>query len=167
MDEKVIIPTPNAIPSLLTIDPFRLMEMMGWGWGILRNANFVLPAGTTVSLTLKVPEGEVWWITLGMYGGFPSDTVIYTFRSEKELQEPLLLHGGWIGQPLCPPGYRRVDWFVTSTFQNVTGDPAYNDLPAQDLNVRVTIFIFRSWRRYTTKIEKALERLTGMEVLRK
>ena len=153
--------------TVLAIDPFKLMEMMGWGWGILKQAVFTLPANTTISATLEVPSGEVWWITFGMFGGFPSDSIIYTYESEKEIQDPTLLHGGWLENTLCPPGYRRVDEFVTGTFQNVTGNPAYNTLPAQDLPVRVTLFIFRSWRRYTTKIEEALEQLTGMEVLRK
>ena len=157
----------RVIHPVLTVDPFRLMEMMGWGGGILKEAVFVLPANTTVSARLEVPPEEVWWITFGMFGGFPSDAVIYTYESEKETQDPLLLHEGWIGQTLCPPGYRRVDEFVTATFQNVTGNTRYNTLAAQDLNVRATLFIFRSWRRYTEKIERALEQLTGMEILRK
>jgi len=165
---ELIIPgSPAVTPSLLTIDPFRLMELMGWGEGMLRNANFTLPADTTVSLRIDVPEDQVWWITLGMFGGIPSDSIIYKFETEREVHVPLLLHEGWIGMPLCPPGYRRADRFVTATLQNVTGNPAYNDLPAQDLNVRTTVFIFMAWKRYVRRIEDALEQLTGMEVVRK
>jgi hypothetical protein len=155
-------------PYVTQIDPFKLLEFMGWAWGLNMWASFTLPAGMTLVLRSTVPPTEVWWYTFGILAGMPSNTVIVQFDIlPREHHDPLLLHDGWVGQPLCPPGWHRATGGqpLIMTIQNVTGDPRYNPFPAQDLHVDMTLFIFRSWQRFVEKIEKFIQALTGEEVI--
>jgi len=153
--------------SIVSFEPFKAIELMGWGYGIIKQAVFTLPAGSTVELSLTVPKNEVWWITFGIFDGMPSDTVFHTFKTDRESHEPLLLTEGFISQPICPAGWHRADEFVTETLQNVTGNTDYNTLPSQDLNVRINLFVFKVEKQWVTKLEGLLETLLGEQIITK
>ena len=147
----------------VTLDLFKIMEFMGWGYGINKYCRFTLPAGETLSITCMVPADEVWWLTFCMCGGYPSNTVLWSFETDRERHPPILIHEGWIGTPICPPGWHRIDRHITHIFQNVTGDPAYNPYAPQDLNIDLSLFIFMGFRRHVEKIERLVERFTTEE----
>jgi len=102
----------SAVKSpVMVIDPFKLAEWNGWGYGLFKQAIFRLPAGTTVTLTLDVPDDEVWWVTYTILGDVDDSSILMSFTLYKEAGEAagrtyeehknICAHEGWVGEPFC------------------------------------------------------------------
>jgi len=168
--EKVITkPMPGT--AQIISDVFKVAELMGWGYGTYPQVVFKLPPGTTVESTIEVPDLEVWWVTFCIFGGIPSSSLLFGLSRQTKTAgqvetgvsiPSILIHEGLIGRPLCPPGWHRADYSITAKYENVTGNPKYNDLSEQELHVRHTFFVFKIYEKYVDNVEdmilKALER---------
>jgi len=164
---------PAETKPLMTIDPFKLAEWMGWGWGIFKQAIFRLPASAVTSLTIDVPDDEVWWFTYSIIGDIPSSSIttqatISCFEPtpKTEVVDVVCAHEGWVGTPFCPPGWHKAEGpgSLRMIITNVTGDVAYNDLPLQEVFIHYTLLIFkidkekeREMSAYISKLVESME----------
>jgi len=156
---------------IITIDPFKLAEWKGWGYGVFKQAIFRLPAGTSITLTLDVPETEVWWITYSIVGDTrdnPLDTKInleielFTrIGTIHEYHPAVNLHEGWIGEPLCPPGWHKAEGkgSIRMVVTNVTGNTSYTDVAEEEVFVHTTLLIFRIDRDKAELLDKLIDRM--------
>lgn len=147
--------TPLEITSV--IEPFRLMEFMGWGWGDNRWCYLTIPAGSSVQVQIPVEEDEVWWVVFAIFDAQPNSFLL-RWGTDSEEHLPLLLHTGWISAPLCPPGWHRAEEFCYFNFENVSGDPTYNNYAAETLTMYATVFLFRARTDKVKQIDEMIER---------
>jgi len=71
--------------------------------------------------------------------------------------------GGFVAHN-CPPGWHRADYSITAKYENVTGNPKYNDLDPQTIHVRHTLFVFKVYERYVDDVEEMILKALGREV---
>jgi hypothetical protein len=160
---------------VLTMDLFKLAEMMGFGYGKLEQAIFTLPAGTKdLRLSLTVPKDEVYYITFSMFGDIPSSSMNFGFerftrtlsgKYEYVVIPKINLHEGWIGTPMCPPGWHRCDpnTKIYMIVDNVTGAGLpINDLPSQDIYPHITLFIFTVDKNRVKEFEEWILKMMGV-----
>lgn len=147
-----------------TFNPFKLAEFLGYSRGITPQVILKLAAGDTFEATLRPATDAVWWWTLCSAGDIPASSMVCTFKTsggtiagKYNVQEQVIVFDeAWLNQPLCPPGWRRVDEYFYCHWKNVTGDPAYNDLVAQEIFFHCTVFIIEMYRPFVEKIESIL-----------
>jgi len=138
---------------------------------MFKQAIFRLPAGTTVTLTLDVPDDEVWWVTYTILGDVDDSSVLMSFTLYKEPgagagliyeeHKDICAHGGWVGEPFCPPGYHRAQGkgSIVCTVENVTGDTDYNDLSEKEEFVHLTLLIFMIKKDKVKLIDRLLNKM--------
>jgi hypothetical protein len=157
----------DPITPIITIDPFKLAEWMGWGYGVFKQAVFRLPANTSVALSLDIPDNEVWWFTYSIIGDVPPSALtleVSIYSKERTIYEhhpAIVIHEGWVGTPLCPPGWHRAEGKggLSGKITNVTGNTSYNDLPAQEVFVHFTLLVFKIRKDKVAIIDKLLEKM--------
>lgn len=149
-----------------TFNPFKLAEFLGYSRGTSPQVILRLAAGATFEATLYPDVNSVWWWTLCSAGDIPASSMVCTFRTsgksmaEKDKynvqEEVIVFDEAWLNQPLCPPGWRRADDYFYIKWENVTGDPTYNDLAAQEIFFHCTVFIVEMYKPFVEKIESML-----------
>ncbi len=153
-----------------TSNPFKLAEFLGYSRGITPQCMLRLAPGETFELTVYPDEDKVWWWTLCSAGDIPASSMVCTFKTsaetmariyEAQVQEvEIVFDEAWINQPLCPPGWRRIDNYFTIHWRNVTGDPTYNDLAPQEIFFHCTVFILEMYKPFVEKLESILGPIT-------
>lgn len=171
--ESAGLPSPDRISALLeegvdllkyTFEPFKLAEFLGYSRGWTPQVLPRLDAGETFEITLTPPDDQIWWLTLIGAGEVLASSIllkiITSARTKSGMygtqEEDILIDEAWLNQPMCPPGWRRIDNFYTFRATNVTGDVTYNDLAPQTVFLHCTCFILRISKIFVDSVENKL-----------
>lgn len=144
--------------SALSFTMFQLLELLGYGYFIDKQAVYTLPIGAEVSTITNVPSNEVWFAVETKFSGFPSDTALYTFSTDNQTYENALLITEELDQ-FISTSVRRANKLINATIKNVTGDPTYNILPAQALTIRYDLLVFKTYPKYADLLAKTIKKI--------
>ena len=151
----------------LPLPLFKTAEFLGWGRGGLYQGNALIPAGITPYVEWTVPDDEVWWrvnvsfsVRDATHTSILPSALRYSYYNDgkrSKYESDVIIQPGILEAVICPPGWTRSLESQGWAFENVTGNPIYNALPAQAVWLQCICFIFVLWRDYEEVFRKLAE----------
>jgi hypothetical protein len=115
-----------------------------------------LPSGSVITLSPKIPKGEVWWFKHEIISHVPDRSLkIKTehYSGREKISEKL------IGPPF-PFEWHRAERILKIEIENVTGNVDLTHLPAQEIFLHYRLSVVKVKKDKVKMMEKMIDDLT-------